>query len=84
MAPRLLAGAAAALLLCVGSVEALYGAKDAVVLVTEKDYAEVVTGSDEPMMVEYFAPWCGHCKQLAPECALGPCGAQRTVWDCAG
>jgi len=30
-----------------------------------KNFDKVV-GVDKPVFVEYYAPWCGHCKELAP------------------
>jgi len=41
--------------------------KDAVIELTDSNFASTVLKSDEPWLVEFFAPWCGHCKQLAPE-----------------
>ncbi|MCL7022076.1 hypothetical protein MKW94_007067 [Papaver nudicaule] len=32
-----------------------------------KNFDDLVTKSKDLWIVEFFAPWCGHCKKLAPE-----------------
>jgi len=41
-------------------------ADSAVVDLTPENFDQVVDGSKH-VFVEFFAPWCGHCKHLAPE-----------------
>jgi protein disulfide-isomerase A6 len=58
-------------LLCVATaVQAgagLYTPKDHVVELTVSNFQEQVVKSNDLWVVEFYAPWCGHCKSLAPE-----------------
>eukprot|EP01132_Coremiostelium_polycephalum_P010054 gene10054-12323_t len=45
---------------------AFYEKTDVVVL-NKNNFATTVFGSDHIWLVEFYAPWCGHCKSLKPE-----------------
>lgn len=51
---------------CVSAAWAFY-ANTPVVELTGKNFDKQVFGDTNVWMVEFYAPWCGHCQRLTPE-----------------
>ncbi|KAG0038250.1 protein disulfide isomerase (PDI) protein [Podila clonocystis] len=55
-----------ALLLSQSVFAGLYSSADKVIELTTQNFQAEVMDSDHLVMVEFYAPWCGHCKNLTP------------------
>jgi len=40
---------------------------DDVKVVVAKNFDEIVNDKNKDVLIEFYAPWCGHCKTLAPK-----------------
>lgn len=49
------------------TISCFYENSNEVIELTETDFKKNVLQGDEVWLIEFYAPWCGHCKNLIPE-----------------
>ena len=64
---KFLYSAALAVLATAHSAAALYSKSSGVVDLNPNNFESRVVDSEGVWVVEFYAPWCGHCKRLDPE-----------------
>lgn len=64
--PSLLTTAASLLLLPPALVNGMYAKSGPVLQVDGPSYDSLIAQSNHTSIVEFYAPWCGHCKNLKP------------------
>lgn len=50
-----------------------------VIQLSDSNFDSTVMNSEDMWLVEFYAPWCGHCKSLAPEWARAATGLKGKV-----
>ncbi|KAL4967908.1 putative disulfide isomerase [Aspergillus stella-maris] len=48
------------------NADGLYTKKSPVLQVNQKSYNQLIANSNYTSIVEFYAPWCGHCQNLKP------------------
>lgn len=57
----------AGFLLLTAGANCMYASNSAVIELKPNNFDNSVLNSDHIWVVEFYAPWCGHCQQLMPE-----------------